>query len=383
MRISMQSKIFSLVIVIFLSPVLQVSATEQKIPDDISFCIADLKFDGKNLKVLEFGDSGQSLFNGHDALYGRGSVWEKFWNYLAHFQLPIWYVGHVGKSTGSDALGRIGGQSAQSVVRLQAMVEADARAKGVRNFKNYKGIVFVRRDHQRSAIEVMKRKFPSIIFINQATYSHIVNKHNTNLLFQDDEELNAYRPVCKSSKKRYTPTLAKSIIDEIKSDLYVVKPTDGSRGRGVIFVTKDELDSTLKTILYDREALKKMCNQLPYCYGFWQFGQAKNFLVEEYVSSKPITVEGKQYDATMRLVFTTYRINGKAGIDILGAYWKLPAKALSEEGSFVDKHRSDIHATTSISSAKVSAQDLKGVSDLFCPMMAKIYNKILRQYYGE
>lgn len=383
MRISMQSKIFSFISLTFLSLVLPISAVEKKIPDDISFCIADLKYDGKNLKVLEFGDCGQSLFNGHDALYGRGSVWEKFWNYLARFNMPVWYVGYAGKSTGSDALDRIGGQSAQSIVRLQGAVELDARAKGMRNLKNYQGIVFVRRDHQRPAIEAMRRKFPSIIFVNQVAYPHVVNKHNTNLLFQDDQELKVYRPACKSCKKRYTPLLAQSIIDEMKSDLYVVKPIDGSRGRGVIFVTKDELDVTLRTILYDREVLKKMSNQSPYCYGFWLLGKAKNFLVEEYVPSKKITVEGKQYDATMRLVFATYRINGKVGVDILGAYWKLPAKAISEQGSFVDKHRSDIHGTASVSSAKVSTQDLKAVSALFCPMMEKVYNKMLTQYYGE
>jgi hypothetical protein len=383
MRISMQSKIFSLVSVIIVSSILPILAAEKKIPDDISFCIADLKYDGKNLKVLEFGDCGQSLFNGHDALYGRGSVWERFWNYLARFNLPVWYVGHAGKSTGSDALDRIGGQSAQSVVRLQGIIEADARAKGLRNLKNYQAIVFIRRDHQRPAIEAMRRKFSSILFVNQVAYTHIVNKHNTHLLFQDDHELKACRPVCKSCKKRYTPSLAQSIIDEMNSDLYVVKPTDGSRGRGVIFVTKDELDVTLKTILYDREMLRKMSNQSPYCYGFWLLGKAKNFLVEEYVPSKTITVDGKQYDATMRLVFVTYRINGKVGVDILGAYWKLPAKAISEQGSFVDKHRSDIHGTASVSSAKVSAQDLKAVSTLFCPMMEKIYHKMLTQYYGE
>ena len=354
------------------------------LPDDISYCIADIKFDGENIKVLEFGDSGQSLFNGHDALYGRGSVWNKFWSYLSEFKLPVWYVGHAGKSTGSDALARIGGQYVQSVVRLNGKIEEAARAQGLQNLKNYKGIVFARRgEHQRTAIDAMKRKFPQLIFVNESVHDKVINKRETELLFRDDQTLIPYRPACKVCNKRYTPSLAASIIDAVKSDVLVIKPIDGSRGRGVVFVTKDELDITLRTILYDKVALKKMCNQQPYCYGFWLFGEAKSFMVEEYIPSKPVTVNGQMYDATMRLVFATHRINGKVGVNILGAYWKLPAKALDQDGTFVDKHRSDIHGTTSVGSAKVNAQDLKTVSALFCPMMEKVYNKILTHYYGE
>lgn len=352
-------------------------------PDDIAFCIADTKFDGKNLKILELGDSALSMFKGHDALYGRGSVWAAFWNYLTQFNIPIWFVGSHGKSMAVDVLERLGGKCVLSVTRLQGDVKLDMVARGIRRPKEHKGIVFVRRAYQRPYVEMMIKKFPSFVFVNEAAHNVVMNKYQTDKLFHDDKTLREFRPACKVCKKRYAPNLAQSIIDEIKSPVYVIKPTDGSRGRGIIFVTKDELDQTLKIILQDRAALRKMSKELPHTYGFWLFNRAERFLVEAYVPSKTVTVKGKEYDPTLRLVFSAHRMNGEITVDVHCAYWKLPGKALSEDGSLTEKHRSDVHSTALISSMKVAPEDLQKVKDLFCPMMAKVYKRMLNQQHQQ
>ena len=68
------------------------SYAQTNYPADISFCIADIKFDGKNIKICELGQGSRSRFKGYDALYGKGKVWTAFWEYLAKFQKPFWIV---------------------------------------------------------------------------------------------------------------------------------------------------------------------------------------------------------------------------------------------------------------------------------------------------
>lgn len=352
-------------------------------PDDVAFCIADTKFDGKNLKILEFGDSAMSMFKGHDALYGRGSVWSEFWKYLKQFDAPIWFVGYHSKSLGVDVLERLNGTCVPSGSRLRGSLDADYLSKKLRKVKEYKGIVFVKTPFQGASVKLVMQKYPSILFVNQTVRNFVINKYRTDLLFHGDKELQPFRPRCKVCTKRYNPNLAKSIIQELKGHVYVIKPTSGSRGRGVIFVTKDDLDATLQVLFNDRVALRKMCKEQPHSYGFWLLDKSKNFLVEKYAPSKPITVAGKEYDATMRLVFTIHRIQDKVEAKVHCAYWKLPAKAISEKGSLTEKHRSDIHSSAPVSSVKVSPEDFKAVSEIFCPMMENVYRKMMLKLLSE
>ncbi|MCA9508924.1 MAG: hypothetical protein KC505_10935, partial [Myxococcales bacterium] len=73
--------------------VLSIGTCFSQAPTDVSFCMADVKFDGENLKILEFGDCAESMFTGYNTLYGKGAVWAEFWRYLKKFRVPIWYVG--------------------------------------------------------------------------------------------------------------------------------------------------------------------------------------------------------------------------------------------------------------------------------------------------
>lgn len=374
MKRSFSQNVLAVIFCISLSSFVQGNATKI---DDISFCIADIKFDGENIKILEFGDGAESMFAGHDALYGSGSIWKKFWHDLAQYKMPIWFVGNHGRSLGVDVLEKLGGQCIQSVPRLVPKINQDMQAQNIRYASGYQGIVFVKRAFQERAVAGLRKKYLNLTFVNQIAHQHVVNKHRTNLLFQEDKALRSFRPACKSCSKKYSSRLAQSIIESFNRDIYVIKPTDSSRGRGVIFTTKDELDTTLRILLQDQWALNRVGKEYPYSYGFWQVDKARNFMIEEYVPSKPITVDGKNYDATMRLVFTAHCVDKKIAVHILGAYWKLPSKALSENGSLTEKHRSNIHNTSHAGSAKVSGHDLKIVSELFCPMMEKVYQKML------
>ena len=68
------------------------------LPDDISFGVADMKYDGRQVKICEFGDGAFSAFVGYDLLYGTGAMWKKFWKYLKRFHAPIWLIDPAAKA---------------------------------------------------------------------------------------------------------------------------------------------------------------------------------------------------------------------------------------------------------------------------------------------
>lgn len=350
-----------------------------QVPRDIAFCIADVKYDGKNLKILEFGDCAESMFSGYNALYGNGSMWSLFWKYLAQFKLPLWYVGSSKNSMGLSTLKKIGGKCVASMTALHEKIRKEAQTFRNQEAHKYSGIVFVKSSYTKASIELLRRNFPSLIFVNKRVRHHVVNKYRTHVLFKGDTDLKKFRPQCKVCGKNYAPGLAQSIINEFKSDTYVIKPTDGSCGKGIVFVRKNELAAMLQSLFQDSSALAKMRQKSWHTFGFWTTDRSSHFIVEEYVPSKILMIDGKPYDPTMRIVFAMNFSGENIKIDILGAYWKLPGKPLTANNSLTEKHRSDVHSSASVNSVKVNSDDFEHISQMFKPMMKKIYLRILRR----
>ena len=98
----------------------------------------------------------------------------------------------------------------------------------------------------------------------------------------------------------------------------MIKPLNASRGNGVIIVDRLMLNRELKKILVDKET-----NPNDPTYKYWITTKNKTFLVEEFISSKIILLDGKHFDATMRVIFVLSHDMNNINIDFLGAYWKL------------------------------------------------------------
>jgi hypothetical protein len=129
--------------------------------------------------------------------------------------------------------------------------------------------------------------------------------------------------------------------------------------------------------------LRRLAQENQHTFGFWQSATANKFLVEEYVPSKTITVVGKPYDATLRLVFAMSLIDGHVGIDVLAAYWKLPARALNERGSLNEKHRSDVKSSAPVNSVRVSDVDFEKASAQIKFIMQHTYVRMLKRYFRD
>lgn len=351
---------------------------------DISIMIADLKYNKETIKILEFGEGTKSCFKGYNKLYGTGKIWEQFWHKLHEYGLPIWYVGRPPtskeqqKTIAYQTLIRKGGMFCANLVELQNhRIFKALKHKAIRNtgqaISDYNGIIIFKRYRgQKEQIQSFKKKHPNFIFIDQAVKPFVNNKYTTSQVFQKTN-LNSFRPAWKVYPKQYSSTLAKKIINDLGSQTIVIKPLNSANGWGVIIVTYDQLDEILDLIINRPHILS---NNPDRTFKHWSRDQNKNFLVERYEPSNIITIEGKDYDPTMRVVFTLEYNNQEVSVTWLGSYWKLPAISLSEEGTLTKKHKSKINNERT-SSTIVDPHDYSTVKTHFEQIMPTLYTHML------
>ncbi|MDP1880412.1 MAG: hypothetical protein Q8K60_05685, partial [Parachlamydiaceae bacterium] len=145
--------------------------------------------------------------------------------------------------------------------------------------------------------------------------------------------------------KKYELILSARIQYEMPSELYVIKPRREALANGVIVVANKDLDNVLKIILDPLAILEKHPDKK---YSYWWKNKDDTFLIEKYYESDylcfTLPLGGKlfceaeyHYDATMRLAFMLQYDRGKMTYHYLGGFWKLPCKALEEEGTLNEK----------------------------------------------
>jgi len=362
---------------------LPLQAKQLKNKEGIACMIIDFKFDGKTIKFLEFGRLEMSRLEGHEQLYGTGKIWKKLWKHLCKFNLPIWYVGEKFTNDKAirqfDYLEKIGG----SYHRDFSTVEKDpifakatmgkplSKRKKRQYIKNYKGII-IDKFHKGSKLKKLKKEYPDFIVINCRSVDYCANKHKASQLFEMTK-LDKYKPNWKAYPAKYSPTLANEIVQDLSCDTVVIKPLSSSKGKGVIIVDKQNLDKTLKKIFTNKSALQK---EEDVAFNYWADYTRDTFLVECFEQSKPVCVKKEEYDGTARVVVVLTHDKGKITLRTLGFYWKLPVKALSEEGTLLEKHKSKIKKGKP-SSAKVSKKDQRKIRKILKKIMPKLYKKMI------
>ena len=332
-------------------------------PDDISFCIADLKFDGEKIKICELGQSFTSTFKGYDKIYGRGQMWTKFWHLMGSLNYPLWFFSsnYLKKEFAPDAFEKTGGHTARILNELKPA--------------SPKFILIAR--GKSDDLRIIKQRYPDCIVVDAATKKFVSNKYETGRLFED-QNLAPYKPQFTLVPKNYTPTLAYDITKKIASPFLVIKPTNASLGRGIVIIEPQQLDAILRIVLKQKSSYKQDTQSLSY----WESDHEKFFIVEEFVPSKTIYVDNKPYDPTMRVAFVLFNHNGVMQINFLDAYWKLPAQALNERGSITQRHKSHIESGKQCS-APVDTHDFEIVKEQLSLLLPQIYLKILSQYGNE
>jgi hypothetical protein len=366
-------------------------------PTDVSFCMVELKFDGSKIKICEFGEGCCSLFSSHEFLFGEDwSIWSALWDSLGRLNLPMWLVNGGRYVKSLDKFIGMGGRVFNSMNDIEndpGFKTAQEKFCNKKGIGNCTGIVIgivkscsVGLTQGCVCASYIKKKYPGIIVCGGASSKFFKSKIKTNLLFKD-QELDEYKPRHKIYPRTYTSQLAQEVFKDLGCDIFVIKPIRGANGKGVIIVEKENLDETLKLILTDERLPIQYRNDHSYTY--WKSGkkniqkeEAGSFIIEEFVPSKTIEVDGKLYDPTMRVAFTILHDSGLIKIDFLGAYWNLAVKSLEEKGTLNEKHKTDATSVEKIHGrpfcAEVSLEDFEVVREQLIGLLPGLYVNILQ-----
>ncbi len=353
----------------------------EEISPQISFCIADLKFDGDRLKICEFGQGVYSTFRGYDALHGPGKMWALVWEYLAQFKKPIWFVSprlndeNIQEIACND-FKKIGGRTFRSLLELQndaefkQASEQKADKKDKIKISDYSGFLIIRK--KMDSLQNFIKQHQNILVLDQTSAGVVGNKYLTHLLFDGDNDLIGYRPHCRVCNKRNCSAQINDIFRFMPAARYVIKPIASSMGRGIVIVENDLLQEALTCVVGKKKELPILQDSE---IDYWQADKEETFLVEEFVESLPVHVNNKWYDPTMRVAFIVIVEDNLPLVTFLDAYWKLPAKAISEGGTITETHKSHI-VNDGQSSCLVDRDDYKLVTMILGAVLPKVFKKM-------
>ena len=348
----------------------------------LDFNIIDAKFNQNGLKILEFGGGHRSGFTGHDNLYWHGYTWHRFWECAAQFGLPMWYIRQPRDEQrkafiATDTFLKHAGRFAENEHDLLAQISVQHQPVADGSFPDYKGIILINKTNKEyfPMYTFLKSKLPQATFVCETANHFVFDKYRTDVLFREPG-LKQYRPKCMVCYKRYRKSLAKKIIGRMKCDMFVIKPLNAQYGKGIIFVTKEDLDSTLKTILVDKQTPQRIL--LSEALEWWSHDPNGRFIVEEYVPSTPVEVEGKLFDATLRVIFAMHLQDGQPHVTVFGAFWKLPTHAINDDVSLNQIHQS-YQYDRAVMSAPLDDESLVRLQVLLQDALPKVYAKMINE----
>ncbi len=355
---------------------------QNQFSSDISLGIVDLKFDGENLKICELGEGPRSMFKGFDKLYRNGTVWRTLWHFCSCLNLSPRLIinGFTDEMRSEKALTEyeaLGGRYARDLQKLGqdvSFIDCLKQEKPAGFFSDHNAVVVLRDNGYRTpSAMVLKKRHPKALILCEALGLFGNNKILMDSLFEDDV-LKKYRPKCIVLEKNYYRELAKKVTDKLQCDCFVIKPINSAKGNGIIIVKRRDLRRTLRAIVENPSLFPDLTDPT---YGYWVKDKNKTFLIEEYAPSKLIEVDGKKYDATMRVIYLLFCDKGNIGVSFLGSYWKLPAKSIKEPGLLTEKHKSSIKSDK-VSSAKVAPEDYEKVTGILRSVLPLAYVKMLQ-----
>ena len=341
---------------------------------DISFGIADIKYNDGMLKILEFGEGTISMFKGFDSLHGSGAMWSRIWEYCAKQCPNICLVDYdLNAPLKRAAVGyhTLAKQHAITCNSIDTLLRFPAFKHNAQSGKTQ--LVVIRHCKATSEeFEGFTEHYPSALICNAATSHFVNNKNRTDHLFTGD--LRRYRPYATLITKKDAYKQAAAILANSDAPAFVIKPIASSRGRGVLFALRDQLEAMIKKItsLNTRQPMSFSENV-----EFWRFNTDAHFLIESCEASKPVTVGGNPYDATLRLVYGLSHKDGYVEASAIGYYWKLPALPLNARGSFIEKKLSRIVEGNQCA-AELAPEDEAVVTATMLPILNNVYTTMLQ-----
>lgn len=369
----------------------------EEIPADIAYWIADIKLNEDGAKIVELGDGNFAGYKVLDNMYFKGKVWSQVWDTLVSFGRPVWYVGSYESAPDVVAwehFNKVSGNYAPTLAELderlkkmksEQRTEAQDAKKIVKTLDEYAGVIILKRYNPLLKTYLNFRKnHPEYLIINETSSDYVGDKFLTDSLFSS-ASMKKFRPNALTFNKKYTKAIAARIHSKMpKTEWFVIKPINSGRGNGIIMTHASELDDNLRKILIENKCSEPVDDMFsfkpdnPMSFEYWQHDRNSRFLVEEYVESKPIFVDEKPYDATMRVIFVLRYEDETIKVDFVDAYWKKPIKALTDEGTFKEKHISK-HAPNAEESRglAVNEEDMAKAQKSMAELLPQLYWNLL------
>ena len=329
---------------------------------DITFIIIDFKFNKTDkLKVCEIQNGLHSQFTGSYFLNPDYPIIpEKFVNYMDQFNVPCHTVFH-----------RIQDSRLRSTLKSSKRWKKHfPKVKLKRSFANdssdirsYKNIVF-------SSINGISNstKTSGALIMDRAINEFWVDKEKMSRNF-DTEILREFKPRWGVYPKVYSKNLSQTIINELECDTFVIKPLSSFLGNGVIIVSKEELDDVLKKIITNAKELKDNPDN---SFSYWSKDNHDSLVVEQFIESDPVTVNGQIKDPTMRSVIMMSYSKGEIDIEIFETYGMLPKRT---EGTLNEIHKSYVKPPYFY---KIETQLKEEIESYVTDLSAKFYKQILQ-----
>lgn len=325
-----------------------------KYPVDISYLVTDFKYSNEDgIKICEVQHGALSAVKGDIYISGGdGVIPSKIAHFFSQFPMKKWLVGsNYMPLMNSLIANKWGCQPDLNELSMNPGFLKQTMLSPLDPFSiaSYSGIVFAAWALSNDFKE-FRKTFPGILFVDTAIAPYRSDKYKMNLLFNKNPELQRYKADWEIYPKKYDPMLARTIQEKMPSELYVIKPRGEFLANGVIIVKREELDRVLQTILEPKSSLQSHPDK---SYVYWSRNKDKTFLIEKYYKSDylqfslPLSKKADalalksggeyHYDPTMRIVFMLKYDQGKMTYHCLGGFWKLPCKALEEEGTLNEK----------------------------------------------
>ncbi len=380
-----------------------VPTSNERLKDDLSFLFVDLKYDNQ-IKICEFGtakaaglgDSPTDLLVNGTSRTMYTPYWPSFWQYLTQLNLPVWCVGmkprdhrtaQLNLTKSNEAWDTFTNAGGKHFISLKTL-EQDESFKNYKrsNQNNYAGLVIYKPTgtHPTEDYFAFRKRNPQFFYLDEVGAHYAVYKTLGASVF-NTAELQPYKPRWKVYQKRYTSTLTDTVLQDIRSDMFVIKPINALCGHGIIMVTKEDLDETLKYICKEPSSIAIPSDDYEnhsHTYKHWKTDKNDVFMVEEYCPSQPLYIHNKYYDPTIRMYFTLRHEGGNIFVNVFGGYYKIPVKALSDEGSLTEKHKTVPYykAGVPLSGLTLPEELLAQITDELKDVLPKIYRQMLLKH---
>ncbi len=298
--------------------------------------VVDLKYSKEHgVKICELQHGILSTFHADVFMHsGHGIICPKVERAFAEVPIKKWAVGsHIAFRHLREVLQE--SSSWKVFETIQALTEDPEFAERAKiapedpsSIASYYGILYINPE-KFPGYEEFCKKYPGILILDRQTFACWKDKYKMGLLFNKSPLVAKSKPEWGIYPKVYSRTLTQQIISDIPADTYVIKPRGAFLGYGVIIVSQNDLEATLRYIITGQN----LCDDPDHSYSYWGSDPYETFLVEKYYPSDSISFDNKSFEPTMRAAVILSYDKGTITCNFLGGYWMLPLTPLDEEGT--------------------------------------------------